>query len=311
MYSPANYQQINLAYGTCLPSTRLQRMNNVTFDYWCRCLFQRACFVMDFDLDEKFKGNTKDFFLWCLFTNGYVAFFEDDRFGLTFQPCTLSGMGWYYQFTDAIISNPQLNKTFKIGEDCEILKLSPDYMGIWDIICYYADKLAQLSLSIDMSIINTRFAKILCARNKAAGAALRKAVDKINQGEPVVIHDVNLLNDKTDKESPFQDFSIDHLTNNYITDKQLADLQTVLNAFDNEIGIPSLPYAEKKERMIMDEANAKRIESTARCTIWKNCMNECFDVINAHFGTSMHVEIRDELRPRIADIEEAEFNVIS
>lgn len=309
MYSPMNYEALNYAYGTCLPSTRLVRHNNRTFDYWCRCLFQRACFVMDFDLDDKFKGAEKDFFLWCLFMCGYVAFFEDPAFGFCFNPVTLRGMNFYYQPTHAILANPQLSREMEIGKDCEILKLSPDYMGIYDIICYYADKLAQLSLSVDMSIINTRFAKIMAARNKAAAKALQKVVDKVNSGEPAIIYDIALLNDKTDKDSPFQDFSIDHLASNYITDKQLADLQTVLNAFDNEIGIPSLPYAEKKERMIMDEANAKRVEATARCTIWKNCMNECFDVINAHYGTNMSVKIRDDLTPRVVENEDGETNV--
>lgn len=305
MYYPLNYDQINCVEGLIRPSTQ-KRVNNETYNYWCRTLFHRACFVLDIDLNDMFKSDVKNFFYWCLYKFGHVVFFDDPATGLAFQPCTLRGFDFYYRPTHAIVSNPMLHKEFSIDQengDGALCILSPDYFGIWDIISYYADKLAQLSLSIDMSIINTRFAKIFAARNKAAAQALKKVMDKINSGEPAVILDQILLNDKTDKESPLQEFGIENLKNNYITDQQMTDLQTLLNAFDNEIGIPSLPYAEKKERMIMDEANAKRVESIARCTIWKNTLNESFDVINRKFGTSFHADIRAELKPSAIDTE--------
>ena len=35
-----------------------------------------------------------------------------------------------------------LENYLEIGKECEIIKLTPDYMGIWDVITYYAEKLA-------------------------------------------------------------------------------------------------------------------------------------------------------------------------
>ena len=90
----------------------------------------------------------------------------------------MNGYDFYYQPTEAIISNPRYDARLKIGEECEILKLTPDYFGIWDIISYYSEKLSVLDNAINMSLINNKFAFLLGARNKAAGEALKKMLDK-------------------------------------------------------------------------------------------------------------------------------------
>ena len=170
------------------------------------------------------------------------------------------------------------------------MKLTPDYMGIWDIIIYYAEKMAGLDNAVNMSIVNNKLADILFARNKASAEALKKVMDKVNKGEPTVIVDQILLNDKTDKDSPFQRFERGNLKNSYITDLQLRDMATIISMFDNEIGIPSVGF-EKKERMIEDEANGKVNDSTSRARIWVNTLNRSFKQINDLFDTDMSAEL--------------------
>lgn len=280
MYTPLNYDQINALAGSYNPSP-VKAYNNKTFAYWERSLFQRACSVVVSELPEDWTGTVKDFLYYCLFRFGYLPIFERPEVGFTFQPAGLSGYDWYYQPTTAIVSNPLLTESLelKIGKDCELLKLTPDFMGVWDIISYYAEKLSTLDNAINMSLINNKFAFILGARNKVAGQALKKMLDKINKGEPAVIYDMKLLNDPTDKEEPFQVWERKgSLKESYLTTEQLQDFQTIINSFDAEIGIPTIPY-QKKERMVTSEADSRQNDSKARATIWIECLQSSADKV--------------------------------
>lgn len=280
MYTPLNYDQINVLAGSYNPSP-VKAYNNKTFAYWERSLFQRACSVVVSELPEDWTGTVKDFLYYCLFRFGYLPIFERPEVGFTFQPAGLSGYDWYYQPTTAIVSNPLLTESLelKIGKDCELLKLTPDFIGVWDIISYYAEKLSTLDNAINMSLINNKFAFILGARNKVAGQALKKMLDKINKGEPAVIYDMKLLNDPTDKEEPFQVWERKgSLKDSYLTTEQLQDFQTIINSFDAEIGIPTIPY-QKKERMVTSEADSRQNDSKARATIWIECLQSSADKV--------------------------------
>lgn len=289
-YFPLNYQQINVAAGTYNPSN-VKSFNNKTYAFWERSLFQRACSVVQFELPEEWQGSVKDFFYYCLFKFGYVAVFETDKLGKVFQPCTLNGYNFYYQPTEALISNPLYNDRLTIGEQCELIKLTPDYFGIWDVISYYAEKLSTLDNAINMSLINNKFAFLIGARNKTAGEALKKMLDKVNRGEPAVIYDMKLLNDPQDKAEPWQFLERKNLKESYLTTEQLMDFQTLLNNFDTEIGIPVLPY-QKKERMVVSEAESKIIDATSRSVVWFDTLSSCIGVVNKHFDMNIGVSLR-------------------
>lgn len=271
MYTPLNYQQINIAAGTNNPSS-VKAYNNKSFAYWERSLFQRIQSVIDWTLPEAWEGKTRDFFLYCLFKYGYLAVSENAEFGYFFQPCGVSGYNFYYQPTDVVISSPLYQATLKIGTECELLKLTPDYTGAWDIIWYFAEKLSLLDNAINMSLINCKIPFILGAKNKAIAQALKKILDQVNKGEPAVFYDSTLMNDPKDKDTPFQLLEIiKNPKDFYITDKQLQDFQGVLNEFDAEIGIPGLPY-QKKERMVAQEATMRTYDGCARSQTWINTL---------------------------------------
>lgn len=289
-YIPLNYSQINARAGTYSPSM-VKSFNNKTFAFWERSLFQRACSVLEFSLPESWQGQVKDFFYYCLFKFGFVAVFETDEMGVVFQPCTLNGYDFYYQPVEAIISNPKYQANLNIGEETELIKLTPDYMGIWDIISYYAEKLSTLDNAINMSLINNKFAYIIGARNKTSAEALKKLFDKMNKGEPAVIWDMKLLNDPTDKEQPFQFIERKDLKSSYLTTDQLQDFQTLLNNFDTEIGIPTIPY-QKKERMVTSEAESKIIDSTSRSIVWFDTISSSLKNVNDMFDLNLSVSLR-------------------
>lgn len=270
-YIPLNYNKINVGAGTYSPSP-VKSYNNRTFGFWIRALFQRITSVIDFELPEEWQGTVKDFFLYCIYKYGFVAVFNSEEFGMSFQPCAPTGYNFYYQPTDVVISNPLYSATLEIGKECELLKLTPDYVGIWDIIEYYAERFSSLDNAINMSLINCKTPYILGAKNKTASSALKKIFDKVNKGDPAVIFDEKLINDPNTKDTPFQ--LIELLRNPkeaYLTTDQLMDFQTILNNFDAEIGIPTVPY-QKKERLVAQEATMRAYDGCARSLTWFNTL---------------------------------------
>ena len=293
MFIPLNYNQINLIQSSVKPNT-VKPYNNMIFDFWERALFQRALSVIDISLPPEWStGGIDDFFNYVFFTFGYVAVFRLDEYGTTFQPCQLSGYDFYYRPTNALIANPALTPSLdlKIGKECAILKLTPDWQGIRDITAYYAEKLSYLDNAINMSLINNKFAFILGAKNKAASEALKKMLDLVNQGEPAVIFDRKIADMMGDGEkSPFQTWDQGNLKERYLTTDQLNDFRTIMHNFDTEIGIPSLP-AEKKERMIMDEAAALTADATSRSKIWLKSINNSAKEVNSMFGLNISAKL--------------------
>ena len=287
-YVPACYDRLNNIDGHYFPST-VKYSNNKTFAFWERALFQRACSIVDFDLPDEWQGPVRDFFYYCLFRFGYIAIWDDKDHGFTFQPGSMYGYDWYYQYTNFKVLNPYSETSadrhldMKIGTDCEVLTLPPDYIGIGPIISHFAEKLSGMDGSIDMSIINSRVANILGAKTKAAAESLKKIIDLASNGQPTIIADYLLHNDMKDKDVPFQLLDLG-IGKNYILDKQLADFQCILNEFDSEIGIPTLPYTQKKERMITDEATMKTMHGTSRSRTWKQTVDSCLKVINEKYG---------------------------
>lgn len=298
-YYPLNYDQINIAAGTTHPSS-VKSYNNKSFWFWERALFQRALSVIDINIP--WTGTTSDFFYYCLFRFGFVSIFDSADYGKTFQPATLTGYGWYYQPTKCLISNPALNKSLEleIGKECEVLKLTPDYFGVWDIISYYAAKLSTLDNAIDMSLINNKYAFMLAAKNKGAAEAFKKMLDLVNSGEPAVIVDRRVTNDPNDKTEPWQFWDRGNLKQSYLTTDQLADFRTLLHNFDTEIGIPTLPI-EKKERMIDSEANSLEVDATSRSKVWVKTINESAMDVNKHYGLNINATLLYEKEMEVED----------
>ena len=295
-YLPLNYEQINLMCGTYFPS-QVKPYNNASFALWQRALFQRACSTIIITLPEEWKKH-KDLLYYSLFAIGFVGVGKMSEIGNWFNPGTLSGYNFYYEPTKFLLANPALpagaKQEFIIGKECELLKLTPDYMGIWDVITFYAEKLAALDVAINTAIINSKFAFIVGAKNKAAAEVMKKLFDQVNSGQPAVFFDKKLANDGTDQEEPWQVLFRDNLKSSYIVTDLLRDFQTVINDFDTEVGIPTLPY-EKKERLVTDEAKSKEIDATSRSIVWYEELKRTAEICNEFMqfeDGSIEVELR-------------------
>ena len=295
---------IDLLDGMQIPST-YWKDKSITYRYWFRSLIHKIDSSIVFTgLPE---GWSNDFFMFCLWCKGYVLVFKSDRKdlqrfgkgGILFNPCTLAGYDFYYQPTKALVANPHMPNKFSYEFDLEkdnaaLLKLTPDFLGVLDIIDYYASKLAELSKGIDMSIINSKFGLIASASNEAQAATLKAVMDELQKGNPLVVYKDQLKesDEIMPRKEPFEIW-IQELKKNYILTEQLADMQTILNSFYTEIGLPVA--IEKKERMITSEMNVAAAQSQARIACWVETLRESLEIINKKFNTQIEVSYAREI----------------
>lgn len=280
-----------------IPSTYYYGKSMV-YKYWFRSLLHKIDSSIVFkNLPEGFSN---DFFMFCLWVRGYVLFFKTDRKdlnrygenGVVFQPCYLSGYDFYYQPIKATVSNPKMSYSYEFNlqkDNAALLKLTPDFMGVLDILDFYASKLASISEAIDMSIVNSKMGLIATAENEAQAATLKAVYDKLQRGETLVVFD-DLTKDSNEiipRKEPFQMW-IQELKKNYILTDQLQDMQTILNSFYTEIGLPVA--IEKKERLVTSEADFASAQSQARIACWVETIEESLEIINKKFNLDIEVE---------------------
>ena len=288
-----NEQLINMLESIKVPNT-YWKGKTATYLYWFRSLLHKIDSSLIFDgLPEEWNN---DFFMICLWALGRVVVFKTDRediadkYGsVTFQPCTLSGYDWFYQPNKATVSNPMYEREFTLGEDAELIKLTPDYMGILDIIDYYASKLAEMSKGIDMGIINAKLPCILTAKNDAQAETLKKVYDKVQAGEPLVVY--KELEDNGEimpTKSAFEEWTQDY-KKTYVVHNLFEDMQLILDSFYVEIGLPVA--IEKKERLVTSEADFASAQSQARISCWLETLRESLVKVNKMFNINITCEV--------------------
>ena len=263
-----DYEFINEYQGTRSPTGTVER--DLTTYYFFRSLYQRALSIVDFTLEPEWN---KNYFKNVLFGLGYIGIIRTPEYGIIPQICNVSGYGLYLQPTNVLVAQPLVNFTGERGIDCEVVRLTPDWRGICDIVEHYAIQLSKVYTSISVSLINSRLGLIAAAKNKSAAETLKAVAEKLSSGDPLVIVDSILKdNDNMDGNSSplfMQPFDVH---SSYITDKLLSDFNTILTQFDREIGIPIID--DKRERRITSEVNLITSDYCARSDTWKTALEE-------------------------------------
>ena len=280
------FEAINLYNGTRSPSGTVEY--DLTTDYFFRCLYHRTLSNFTFNIPSDWN---KDYFKNVLFGMGFIGVVKTAKYGIIPQICDPYGYGLFLQPTNIKVAQPLVTFDGTIGVDCELIKLTPDYMGICDIIEHYANKLSKCWTSIEVSLINSRVGLIALPKNKNASEALKYIVEKLIAGEPLVCGD-KILKDNLDEGEPLFT-TAGEPAKNYITDKLLQDFTTILNSFDREIGIPIID--NKKERMITDEIPALLGDSASRIETWKQCLNDSIIKVNELFNLDISFKVRGDV----------------
>lgn len=261
-----DYEFLNRYNGTRSPTGTVEY--DFTTGYFFRSLYQRALSIIDFKLPE---GWNKRYFKNVLFGLGFIGIIRTPEYGIIPQICSPSGYGLYLQPVEMLVAQPLVNFQGRIGDNCALIRITPDYMGIMDIIEHYARLLAICYTSIDVSMINARLAYIGYSDNKAGAEALKVIAEKVSQGEPFIFVDKAIKSDALDSQDPIFSTLLDP-AKNYVSDKLLNDFTTILNQFDREIGIPIVD--NKKERMLNAEVTALTSDAGTRLDTWTDCLDE-------------------------------------
>lgn len=254
--------------------------NDLNTQFYMRALWQRAIAGTKFRLPKSWR-RAKRYFKNVLFSLGYIGIIDTPKYGVIPQICGFSGHGLFLQPTTMLVNQTLVQFEGIIGKNCEIIHLCGDFRGIWDIVEHYAIRLSTAITSVDCALINERVSLLAAGKNKAASETLKYLFERISAGEPFSVYDQKTL--KTDgltDEDPIWTFSQD-VASQYVSDKLLADIDTILMQFDKEIGIAAV--GEKKERMLTDEIAMQNEDACARSSTWFENLSDSFDLVNELF----------------------------
>ena len=275
---PTDFEGLNTYNSMRSVAGRVQNDYNTAF--YMRALYQRVIAGTKFRLPKAWR-RSKRYFKNVLFSLGFIGVIDTPEYGVIPQICTFSGYGLYLQPVEMIVSQPLVSFRGTIGENCELIHLCGDYMGVWDIIEHFAIRLSVAITSVDCALINERLSLLAAGKSKQASETLKYLYEKISAGEPFAVYDKAIESDSLDgNDEPIWTFSQD-VANQYISDKLLADIDTILMQFDKEIGIAAV--GEKKERMITDEISMQNEDACARSSTWFENLSDSFDLVNELF----------------------------
>ena len=290
MSVPYYFDTINQTDSHLIPGT-IKPGDNALGMYYRRYLFQRAFSIYDFTGAP--EGWDLEYLKSVLLCWGYCAVIRTDRWGVIPQQCGISGYNVYYRPTRALITNPLFDRTYdlKIGEETELIRLSPDWRGIADLIGRYADLLALVTTSIVTNLYNSRLSYVFGADEKAVAESFKLMFDKVTAGNPAVFVHKNLFNDEG--EPRWTTFAQD-LKGTYIIDLLQGAERCIMSQFYGEIGIPNIPY-EKNERLNMAESSVNDYATQCLVDLWKRTINSSLDKVNRMFDLNVRCVYNETL----------------
>jgi len=298
---PIPYDVENVAKASYSPST-FHLADNASFAFYARYLWQKMTNVFKFTLPPEWD---EDYFKYVLFGMGYIPVLYTNEFGVIPQYGAAGGFNQFFEPDFVIIANELLpdesGHELKIGRDCEVVRLAPDWRGAGDLIGFYAAKMALCSQAIDINLINSKVAFVFAAKSKSQAEAFKKMYQDIATGEPAVVVDKSLFTEEGDAQ--WQLFS-QNLKNTYLVSDIVSDMRKIEEEFDTKIGIPNA-NTDKRERLNTDEVNANNVETAIIAAGWLNSIRAGFEKVKKLYpGVNCSVDWR--VKPNVTVSEQSE-----
>ena len=281
------------------------KIDSDTYRYFLRDLYQRVGYFI------KWSGMPEtwlqDYVNFSLIYCGYCGVLRTDEYGTIPQWGTLSGWGIYQQPNRLSVVNTYLQRPMMlIGEDCELLRLTPDLRGLWDVIDFYAVKLALVSKAFDMSAIASKVSYAVAAKSRAAAETIKAIMDKAQAGEPLVVYDQKALlptDDDFPQQAPWQEYHRD-VHEGLILEETLDAMERLYHQFFTVVGIPYANTRQERTLQLQAEMDAGGTQSRVQQMI-DNLERSCMRV-NALYGLDIHVSLRGGIDNAAADLDAAE-----
>ena len=216
--------------------------------YWERSFFQRIrALIKVKGLPEAGPGQIGwdyDAYMYQLLAMGYTPIFRSKKYGMVVQPGFPSGYGLQFQPRGMSISTPffHFERPLEIGKECAVIKLTPDYRGIWDIISKYAAELQQLEIAIRQASINARFGYAAIAKNDKDKRSLEAIFERMQNGQPGIVINANLTEPngltaaRQETTLPIMQFDRD-LSKNFILPELYEVRRQIITDFYKELGV--------------------------------------------------------------------------
>ena len=294
--APYFYDNVNAYNGLVSPST-VHVKNTGLAQFFKRYLLQDAMTPFKWEMPEEWD---RSYFLYVLYVIGFIGILDTDKYGVIPQHGTLSGYNVFYRPSDLIVTNPLFGSrtyTLRIGRDTTLIKLEPDYLGLYDIVDYYGDLMALAAETAGVNLLNSKLSFVFAADNTAAAESYKKLFDDITSGNPMAVVDKNLFDDMGNLKVQL---FLQNVGQNFIADKLLDVLRTIRAMFLTEIGIPNA-NTQKKERLIKDEVNANNFETRSKCALWLDELQKSCKQARDMFGIELSVDWRDDIKLEVTD----------
>ena len=275
-YFPMGYDAISLYNGMYRPSG-VHTFDNATTVFFERCLYQRFCSIWDWKIPETWQ---KPFFEWVLYWGGFAIILNEPEYGTIPMFGTFTGFNVFYYPTRCYVNTNLIHRdNMQIGQDCEILRLSPDFFGVGDLIHYYAEKLALASQALDMNLMNSKLANVFAANSKGEAETIKAVLDKIYSGEPSAVYEPH--GKERGPSEPWSVFNRD-IKAGFIAPEILDVYRSIFSEFDTEIGIPNA-NTRKRERLVVDEVNQNNAETMSRVKVFEQTMQRDIEKVKLLF----------------------------
>lgn len=290
-FIPATYREINYYNGSLSPST-VHIKNSGLAQFFKRYLLQEAMSVFDWTMPEEWD---KAYFLYVLYLAGNIGIIKTKKFGVIPQHGTLGGRNVFYAPHYYNIANPLFDRAYRliIDQDCTVLRLEPDYFGLFDMVDYYGDMMALAAEAVGVNLVNSKLSFVFAAKNKAAAESFKQLYDEYAEGNPASFADKNLFDE--DGKLLVQMFSQD-VGGNFIVPELLDALRVIRCMFLTDCGIPNANIM-KQSGVGASEVTANNFETRAKCGMWLEELRKgCRKAREMFPGLELDVDWRKELR---------------
>lgn len=288
---PYFYEDLNIYNGALSPST-VHVKNTALARFFKRYLLQEAMSVFEWKMPESWD---RAYFLYVLYVWGYIGIIRTDAFGVIPQHGTLGGRNVFYAPSKLLVSNPLFDQSYslKIGEECTLLRLQPDYCGLYDVVDFYGDMMALTAETAGVNLINSRLSFVFAANNKAMAESFKDLYDQIAEGNPATFADKKLFDDDGKLKVAFLNQNVGE---SFILPQLLDCLQAIRCLFLTAVGIPNVNVM-KQSGVSLSEVNANDFETKANCELWLDELKKGCELANAMYpGIDISVDWRKDLK---------------
>lgn len=275
-----------MAYNVRTNAGEVHATHTVLSMQFQRYLWQDLIGVLKWELPESWSY---DYFTGVLYWAGYIAVFNTDKFGVIPQYASPMGFNVFYEPTQMVVNSPLFAPAQPtIGVQCTVIRITPDWCGLEDIVTYYADLMATCCSAVGVNLINSKLAYVFFGKNEAMSQTFKGLYDRIASGEPSVVLDKDCINPNGEPNWSLFDTGV---ASNYITDKLLVDLEKIRNMFRTHVGIPN-SNTEKKERQLVDEVNSNNTATRMLTDTMLDRARRGVEQTNRMFGLDISVDWR-------------------